>query len=111
MKKLLWIYLTVIFLIAPAVSFCQQDQDNLLTQSIQGFVTQVDSVGSLLVISDGSQELRFNVDRATKIQRGIEDIMLDEIESNDPVVVEYYKSADGNLKAVAITDNNAVAGF
>ncbi len=111
MKIWFRICVVVIFLMAPDMSFCQQEQGASQTQSRQGIVTQVDSVGSVLVIFDGSQQVRFTVDQATRIQSGVEDIILDELEVNDNVSVEYYKSADGVLKAVSITDNNIAVGF
>jgi len=77
----------------------------------QGAVTQVDSVGSLLIIFDGSQQVRFTVDQDTKIQRGTDDIMLDDLESDDTVTVQYYKASDGTLKATLITDSNVIASF
>ena len=54
MKKWLCIGVLATFLIVPAVSFCQEEQPALVTQSKQGVVTQVDSIASLLVIFDGS---------------------------------------------------------
>jgi len=91
------------------MGFCQED--NVVTQSRQGVVTQVDSIGSLLVISDGIEELRLVVGPDVKIQRGTDTIMLDDLESNDSVDVEYYKASDGTLNAVLITDNNIIASF
>ena len=111
MRKYLCVYVLIFLFMIPAMSFCQQEQGNLVTQSKQGVVTQVDSIGSLLIIFDGIQQVRFSVDPAAKIYRGIEDIMLDDLESNDTVTVEYYKSSDGLLKAVSITDNNIAASF
>ena len=95
----------------PGRSFCQQEQVAFETQSKQGVVTKVDSIGPFLVIFDGSEEVRFTLDQATIIQRGVDNIMLDDLESNDTVTVEYYKSPDGVLKAVLITDNNIAASF
>ncbi len=105
-----WFYLCVVvtFLMVAGMSFSQQEPE---TQSMQGTITEVDSVGSLLVVFDGSQQVRFGVDQATKIQSGIENIMLDELEINDNVTVEYYKSADGVFKAVSINDSNLAIGF
>jgi hypothetical protein len=111
MKIWFYIFAAVIFLMISSMSFSQEEQGVPETQSWQGTVTQADSVGSFLVISDGSQQLRFSVDPAAKIQSGTEDIMLDEIKINDNVTVEYYKTSDGVLKVVSITDNNIAAGY
>jgi Domain of unknown function (DUF5666) len=111
MKTWLCICVLVISLIVPGMSFCQQEQGTPGTQSKQGVVTQVDSVGSLLVLFDGSEQLRFTVDQGTRIYRGTDNIMLDDLESDDTVTVEYYKSSDGVLKAVSITDNNIISSF
>jgi len=111
MKIRLCVCVLAISLIVPGMSFCQQEQGNVETRSKQGVVTHVDSVGSLLVIFDGSEELRFTVDPAAKVYRGADNIMLDDLESNDTVTVDYYKSPDGVLKAVSITDNNIISDF
>jgi len=111
MKIWLCVIILAVSLIIPAASFCQQDQDAPRMQSKEGVVTQVDSVGSLLVVSDGIEMLRFNVDQDTKIQRGVDNIMLDDLESDDPVNVNYYKTPDGVLKAVLITDGNIISSF
>ena len=111
MRIKLWICVLAILLMAPSMIFCQQEEDVPATRSKQGVVTQVDSVGSLLIIFDGMEDVRFSVDQAAKVYRGIDNIMLDDLESNDTVTVEYYKSTNGILKAVSITDNNIAAAF
>jgi len=110
-KIWLSIFMLMISLLTPGMIFCQQEQALPETRAKEGVVTDIDSIGSILVIFDGMQELRFSVDQGARIQRGTENIMLDDLESNDTVTVEYYKSADGALKAVAITDNNVAASF
>jgi len=109
MKNWLCIYILAVFLIAPGISFCQQG--DIETQSRQGIVSQVDSIGSLLVIFDGSKQIRFVVEQGAIIQRGIDNIMLDDLESDDTVTVEYYKAPNGVLRAVSIIDNNIAASF
>lgn len=101
----------VISLMAPDMGFCQQKQNTPKTQSRQGVVTQVDAKGSLLVIFDGSVELRFAVDRATRIQRGKDSITLNDLELDNTVTVEYYKLPFGSLKAVSITDDEVIFNF
>jgi len=109
----IWLYLCFIVgsLMAGGISFCEQGEGDVETRSKQGVVTEVDSVGSLLIIFDGSQQLRFTVEEGARIYRGTENIMLDDLESNDTVTVEYYKSPVGVLKAVSITDNNIISDF
>lgn len=111
MKIWLSICALMISLTAPDLTFCQQEQDAPETQARQGVVTQIDSVGSLLVIFDGIKEWRFKVEPGARIERGTDDIMLDDLESNDTVTVEYYKSPGGVLKAVSIVDNNITSSF
>jgi len=111
MRAWLGIFVLVIYLIIPDLSFCQQEHGAIAMQSRRGFVTQVDSIGSLLVISDGGEELRFTVDPEARIQCGVNNITLDDLKSNDNVSVEYYNSSDGVLKAISITDNNAISSF
>ena len=108
-----WLRICVlaIFLIVPGMGFAQQEQSIPITLTKQGTVTQVDSVGSLLVIFDGSEQIRFIVDQDAKIIRGTDDIMLDDLESDDTVTVEYYKAPDGTLKAVSIIDSNIISDF
>jgi hypothetical protein len=108
----IWACLCVlaISLVSPGLSFCQQD-GHAETHSRQGIVSEVDSVGSLLILFDGSQQLRFYVEPGASIQRGTDDIMLADLESNDTVTVEYYKAPDGHLKAVSIVDNNIASDF
>ena len=111
MRRWLNICVLAIYLIVPGMSFCQEEQNAPETRSKQGVVTGVDSIGSLLVIFDGSEQLRFTVDQAAKVYRGADNIMLDDLESNDTVTVEYYKSPNGVLKAVSVTDNNIISDF
>lgn len=111
MKAWFYICVAVTFFMVAGMSFSQPEDFVPQTQSMQGTVTEVDSVGSLLVVSDGIQQVRFSVDQAAKIQSGTEDVMLDELEISDNVTVEYYKSADGVLKAVSISDNNLAVGY
>jgi hypothetical protein len=111
MKTWFCICILMISLMVAGLGFCQQEQAAPETHSKQGTVTQIDSIGSLLVISDGNEELRFNVGQEAKIQRGIDNITLDDLESNDVVNVEYYKTPDGVLNAVSIVDNNITSSF
>lgn len=111
MKTWFCICILMISLMVAGLGFCQQEQGAHETHSKQGFVAQIDSIGSLLVISDGNEEFRFNVVQGAKIQRGIDNITLDDLESNDVVNVEYYKTPDGALNAVSVTDNNITSSF
>lgn len=111
MKRWLCVCVLAVSLMSQGIGFCQQDEGVLETQSKEGVVTQVDSIGSVLEIFDGNSAVSFSVDPAARIQRGIDSIMLDDLESNDSVTVEYYKSSNGVLKAVSITDSNIIASF
>jgi len=111
MKIGLSICFLVISLMVPGMSFCEDDQGTPETQIWQGVVSQVDSIGSVLVIFDGARQVRFSVDQGAIIQRGDDNIMLDDLESDDAVTVEYYKTPKGVLKAVSIVDSNIMASF
>lgn len=111
MRMWLSVCVLAVFLMVPDIGFCQQEEGVLETQFKDGVVTQVDSIGSVLEIFDGNRAVSFSVDPAAKIRRGIDSIMLDDLESNDSVTVEYYKTSDGVLKAVSITDSNLIASF
>lgn len=110
MKEYACIFGTALFLLFSGTGFCQEE-DTVEIHSRSGVVTQVDSIGSLLVVNCGNEDIRFNVDEDTKIQRGDDDIMLDDLESNDNVDVKYYRADDGTLKAVLINDDNIAASF
>lgn len=74
--------------------------------TVHGTVDQVDSVGGILsVLVDGS-EMVFSVPEDLKIRRGVDKIGLDDLDSNDGITVEYYRTRDGELKATSITDTN-----
>lgn len=111
MKIWLCLFCLAVSLFIPGISFCQEAQGDIETHSRQGVVSEVDSVGSSLIIFDGSEQIRFSVDQSARIQRGTENIMLDDLESNDAVTVEYYKSPSGVLKAVSVVDNNIISDF
>jgi hypothetical protein len=110
MKTWLCLFVLAVILIMPGASFCQQE-GSAETHSRQGIVSEVDSIGSLLILFDGSEQLRFYVEPGASIQRGTDDIMLADLESNDTVTVEYYKAPNGQLKAVSIVDNNIASDF
>ncbi|MDD5042949.1 MAG: DUF5666 domain-containing protein [Candidatus Omnitrophica bacterium] len=110
MRVLFCVFFTAVFLLSGKTGFCQES-DTVAIYTSYGVVTQVDSIGSVLVIDSGNEEMKFTVDPETKIQRGEDDIMLDDLESNDNVNVKYYRLEDGGLKAVLINDNNIAASF
>ena len=111
MKNCLCICVLVFSLMVPSIGFCQQKQPASKNQTRQGVVTQVDPVGSILVIFDGGVNLRFAVDKTTKIQYGEDDITLGDIELDNTVTVVYYKLPFGFLKAVSITKDDVVSDF
>lgn len=86
-------------------------QDDLETYEIQGVASEVDAVGSLLVVNAVNprghfQSMRFIVPDETKIYQGTEEVRLNDIDIGDSLTVTYYKDAEGNLKTTQITDNN-----
>lgn len=110
MKRFIFISVLALFLIAPGMSF-SEDAPVPGTQLTEGNVAQVDSVASFLTLNSNNQEIVFAVEPDAKIQRGTEEISLDDIEPSDSVMVEYLPYPDGSLHAIGITDNNIANDF
>lgn len=109
MKIWICVCMLALSVMVPSLGFCQQNASKL--QSAQGIVSEVDSVGSLLVILVNNDQVRFTVDSGAKIQQGTDNIFLEDIEQGDPVTVRYYESPDGTLRITTIIDNNIAGDF
>lgn len=97
------------FIMAPSMVSSQQNASKL--QSVDGVVSAVDSVGSILVVLVGNEQVRFIVDKKAIIQRGTDTIFLDDINQSDSVTLRYYVSADGTPIATSIVDSNLSNDF
>ncbi len=98
-------------MMVSSMGICQQNVSKL--QSVHGIVSTVDSVGSILVLQVNNQNemVRFTVDKEAKIQRGSDDIFLDDILQGDPVTLRYYEFPDGTLMVTSIIDSNLANDF
>lgn len=111
MKRWLCVCVLTLSMVAAGLGICQQNASSL--RSVQGIVSEVDSVGSLLVIltNNNSDQVRFTVDSGAKIQQGTDNIFLEDVEQGDPVTVKYYESPDGTLRTPMIIDSNVAGDF
>jgi hypothetical protein len=75
-------------------------------ETVDGYIAQIDDIGSKLVVNTGSEEIPFIVSDSASITRGTEDISLSDIEINDSVTVHYRKNTEGKNEATSIIDNN-----
>ena len=78
--------------------YCQNNSGNHTMQTIQGAVTSLDWVGSLMVVSG----IAFSVPTDVNIYKGNDQIDLIEINENDQVTVTYYDDPPGVHNAATI---------
>ena len=77
------------------------------TSTITGTITSLDSVGNTLVVRTDSGDVTFSVADDAVITKGSEQVGLQDIETADPVTVDYKTASGGGNVAVKIVDNNA----
>jgi hypothetical protein len=104
MKRIIFFSLTTIlslacFVTCYALDLTQQDA----SQSISGRIVSKDWVADTLIVNTGSDEMTFVVPNGTKITKGTHSSSLSEININDYVTIEYYKTQHAGLKAINIT--------
>lgn len=80
--------------------------DDVPIFTAHGTVDQVDPVGGILAILVDGSEMVFSVPADLKIKQGVEQISLADVDQSDSLTVEYYRTGDGQLKVVSITDTN-----
>ena len=97
MSKVLLVFLTLLMCFTlPA--YCQNNLGNHTMQTIQGAVTSLDWVGSLMVVNG----IAFSVPTDVNIYKGNDQIDLIEINENDQVTVTYYDDPPGVHNAATI---------
>lgn len=97
MCKILLVLMTLLTCLTLPV-YCQGNLGNHTMQTMQGAVTSLDWVGSLLVV-DG---IAFSVPTDANIYKGNDQIDLIEINENDQVTVTYYDDPPGVHNAATI---------
>lgn len=107
----IWLYVCVLAfsIMAPSMGISQQDAPRL--QSVDGIVSTVDAVGSMIVVLVNNKQVPFTVDKKAKIQRGTDSIYLDDVNQGDAVTLRYYMSPDGTPMVTSIIDSNLANAF
>ena len=95
--RILLVLLTLLTcLILPG--YCQNNPENHSMQTMQGTVTSLDWVGSMMVVGGTA----FSVPTDVNIYKGNEQIDLIEINENEQVTVTYYDDPPGVHNAATI---------
>ena len=92
-----------------SLKFTDIDQgtvQNRQIETIDGTVNKVDAVGNTIVVKTGDRQMAFSVAVDAKINRGDENIKLQDVEETDSVTVLYYSPSSGTYVAVSIADNS-----
>jgi hypothetical protein len=94
------IVIGIILIMAGAAAHCYSEDSSEAneTMAMQGNVTAIDWVGSVLTISD----TEFSVPSNVKVIKGTEKIGFSDINVGDSVTVTYSRGKDGSLKAIRI---------
>jgi hypothetical protein len=102
----------LLLLLALSPFFCVVGSaDDVEIQEVEGVVSEVDAVGSKLVVNGltprgNFEQMRLVVPDDAKIYQGLEDIHLNDLDIGDSVTIKYYRDSDGILKTKEIVDNN-----
>ena len=92
-------YLLLAMMILSIPSFAQDASDGNTMKVIEGTISSVDWVGSVIVIND----FRLIVASDVKIYKGNDLIDLGELNTGDAVTATYYDDPPGKHNAVSIT--------
>ena len=84
----------------------EAQEANKQTRSADGLVSQIDWVGSKLVVDVGGDEMTFVVEDDVKVQRGTDELSVNDLDQSDAITVYYYDNGAAGLKVVRITDNS-----
>ena len=95
--KILLVLLTLLMCLVIPV-YCQNNPGNYSMQTMQGAVTSLDWVGSMIVIGGTA----FNVPIDADIYKGNDKIDLIEINENDQITITYYDDPPGVHNAATI---------
>lgn len=90
----------VMLMMAGVAMHCYSEDspEASVTMTVQGSVTAMDWVGSVLAVND----IEFSVPSDVKVVKGSDKIGFSDINVGDSVAVTYSKEKDGSLKAVRI---------
>ena len=90
----------IMFMMAGSAIHCYSEDSSEVngTITVQGNVTAIDWVGSVLTVND----IIFSIPSNVKVVKGTENIGFPDIDVGDSVAVTYSKEKDGSLKAVRI---------
>lgn len=91
------LFLTVL-LLSGSFCRCASADEARQIRTIQGNVSSVDWVGSVIVIND----IRLIVLPDTKIYKGNITIPFSDIRVNDAITVTYYRDSSGTFRAISI---------
>jgi hypothetical protein len=83
---------------APAHCYSGDSSETSGTRTMQGNVTAIDWVGSVLNVND----TEFSIPSNVKVKKGIMNAGFSDINVGDSVKVTYSKEKDGTLKASGI---------
>jgi len=99
----------IIMLCLAVMSFsgsCFAQEIKKQVKTIDGQVSQIDWVGSKLVVNIGGDEITFIVPDNLVVTRGTDTLGVNDLDQNDSVTVYYTDEGVSGLKAVKITDNS-----
>lgn len=90
----------IMFMTAGAAIYCYSEDspETNITLTMQGKVTSIDWVGSLLVVDD----IEFSIPANAEVRKGTDVIGFPDINVGDNVTVTYSNEKDGTLKASRI---------
>ena len=97
MGKILFILIALLTCLTFS-AYCQNNPGNHQMQTVQGTVTSLDWVGSLIVVNG----IALSVPPDANIYKGNDQIDLIEINENDQVAVTYYDDPPGVHNAATI---------
>jgi preprotein translocase subunit YajC len=90
------------------LAYCQEIAANRQITTISGTLSEVDFVGSTIVVDTGGEQVELSVPDDVMITAGSEKLGLVDLGETDPVTVEYYSPSSDQHIAVSIVDNNAM---
>ena len=95
--RIVYCLLAIFFLSVP--SFAQDSSEGNAMKVIDGTITSVDWVGSVMVVNG----IRMTVSSDVKIYKGSDLIALEDLKPGDGIAVTYYDDPPGTHNAVSIT--------
>ena len=100
----------IIALLAVALmvtfAYGQEKTVNSQISTVNGTLTNVDFVGSNIVVKTSNEQMTFSVPKDAIITRGMEKLGIEDLEETDSVTIQYYSLSPGQYSVVSIVDNN-----